>query len=599
MKNYLFASPIAKGGIVGLSFPVGIACVAAALRDTGRPVIGFNPAFSTDPDHDFENIILEKNIDILCIGGMSTYYNQIENMINLAKSIRPTIITVLGGSLVSTEPEVVIGNIGADYGIIGQGEITIVELAKALEETSKEDLAIVLPQVDGLVYKDANGIVYVNKCRRDIDDLDAMPFPAYDLFNITEYIEKTGILPIVGSRSCPYQCTFCYHSSGTKYRQRSLDNIFAEIDHWKNNKIELLFITDELFSTNKSRVYEFCDRIKEYGIKFYFQARPDDLDEEMVIKLKESGCALVTIGIESADDDILKSMKKHVTFAQIENVLKILKKYDLHITGNFIFGDIEETQISVDKTLTWYNQHPEYFVNLIMIRVLPGSYLYEYAVSKGLIPDRLAFIKKGCPLVNVSKLTDEQYRSLNDKIDNTRNERTPFAQNLQISKIYDDNSASISMECPICGTVNTAIVLDITRENGQQCRSCGELMRIYPYGLIDKKVFAGLMKNLLNEYFRPYAERGDRIVAYGISDISKAMYIYSANFRNCLISFSSADNNAFPDGLYGVPVISPEKIKLVGADYLVIDSIKYFDEIRQYIEKELKLKIPVIDLRYK
>ena len=128
--------------------------------------------------------------------------------------------------------------------------------------------------------------------------------------------------------------------------------------------------------------------------------------------LKDAGCDIMSFGLESADNRILKSMKKNTTIEQSEKALKLVYDAGISLEGAFIFGDIEETWETANNTLNWWRNHPEYKINLNLITVYPGTHLYNYACEKGLIKDKIQFLKEGCPQVNVSKLTDEHFAIL-------------------------------------------------------------------------------------------------------------------------------------------------------------------------------------------
>lgn len=133
--------------------------------------------------------------------------------------------------------------------------------------------------------------------------------------------EKNTIL-MSTSRACPYQCTFCFHSSGSKYRQRSLDNFFEELDILvEKYAIKYIFIVDELFAVKMDRLKEFCQRIKPYNIKWWAEFRVNTVTKEMVDLLKDANCAVMAFGIERADNRILKSMRKNITIEQTANAL--------------------------------------------------------------------------------------------------------------------------------------------------------------------------------------------------------------------------------------------------------------------------------------
>lgn len=216
-------------------FPLGLAYISSSLKKNGYNVHCLNLNHYTEPiETMLHREITGKNIDVVCIGGLSAHFNKVRAVLNIARSIKPDIITIAGGGLISSEPALMLEVLKLNFGIIGEGEETISELADAI--------------INGKDYRNVNGIIYVDKDegvnmtppRKEIADIDAIPWPDYDGFEIEKYLDmfipssyinmypfdKPRELPILASRSCPYSCTFCYHPIGKKYRQRSLDSIF-------------------------------------------------------------------------------------------------------------------------------------------------------------------------------------------------------------------------------------------------------------------------------------------------------------------------------------------------------------------------------------
>jgi anaerobic magnesium-protoporphyrin IX monomethyl ester cyclase len=325
-----------------------------------------------------------------------------------------------------------------------------------------------------LIYKNGqNG--YIKTARRpEIDDIDSIPFPDYDGFNYSQYMKSINYTAayIIASRSCPFSCTFCFHPSGKKYRQRSLDNLFIEIDYLaKTYAAKSLVISDELFAVKRERVFEFCQRIKPYKITWSLQLRVSDVDIEMLRVMRDAGCICISYGLESADNSVLKSMKKHITVEQIEHSLKITYDANIDIQGGFIFGDIAETKDTAANTLRWYYNHPHYGLELNMIHIFPGTQLYNYACAHGIIKNKVNYIKEGCPLTNVSRLTDQAYKDLSSLLYETNMCSKYLPEIFSVTDIELNGGCKVEMTCNKCGaqTSFTANVLHVKRMLCPQC----------------------------------------------------------------------------------------------------------------------------------
>lgn len=493
--NYLFVMPSStKIKTQAYVFPIGIAYVSSSLKASGRNVTTLNLNYKDGTVDDIIGDAVRKNdIDVIAVGGLTAQYWTIKEIIDGARKAKNDIMVWIGGGIITSDPISAMEALEtADIGMVGEGEITVCELADAVE--NNKDLAA----VDGIVYKkDGNWVL--TKRREEIQDLDSIPYPDYEGFEFGEVINKepTDMFAIAGGhfacvsfgRSCPFSCTFCFHPSGSKYRKRSLDSAFAEID-WLLERYDIrnIYVTDELFSQNMDYVRDFCERIKKRKLGFMVQLRVDFITEELVTLLKESGCISALLGLESADNTILKSMRKHITIEQSERALKILYDAGLNGQGTFIFGDLAETTETAMNTINWWKAHPQYLIKLAFITVYPGSYLYEVACSRGIIKDKVQFIKDGCPYINVSQMTDAEYSELTELVNASY---SPSSDVLEDARIESTGSGKVTLHarCPECGTMNAWKNQDPFRpENYIYCSHCNRAMNIIPADYLDDTV---------------------------------------------------------------------------------------------------------------
>ena len=414
--NYLMVMPkIATNDHIMYVMPYGFCLVVSALKASGRNVFTLNLNYKQDWENLLRSAILEHSIDVVATGGLSGQFAQMKAILDVAKAVKPNIITMIGGGIVTSDPTVAMKAFGnADYGMIGEGEITINALAYAIE--NDEDVH----RVAGLVLPDGT----ITAPRAEIDDLDIIPFPDYEGLELDELLQdcreavswyEKNPVGITLSRSCPYQCTFCFHSSGKRYRKRSLENVFSEIDwivkNWAPDGKELYFIVnDELFISDMEYLRNFCRRIKEYpNIRYWVQTRVDTITKDVLLMLKESGCTVVSYGVESADNRILKSMRKNITVARIERAFDLALEVGIPAYGNIIFGDLEENLDSIQNSLNWWKRHPQYHIFLLHILTFPGTHLYKVACERGIIQDPVQYLIRNDTQINVTKMPDALY----------------------------------------------------------------------------------------------------------------------------------------------------------------------------------------------
>lgn len=483
------------------SFPIGIAYVSASLKAAGYSVTVYNLNYKDGQIVDLLAPILQENqIDVLATGGLTAQYWQLKEIIDAGKALCPNIITCVGGGIITSDPEVGMEALAtADYGIVGEGEITICELADFLEGNRQKE------NVDGIIYRDIDKKWIQTAQRAEITDLDSLPYPDYDAMEFGTVLDKLptdiyalgkGRFGFVSfGRSCPFNCTFCFHPSGTKYRKRSMDSVFKEIDYLiEKFDIRNIAITDELFVRKIEDVKEFCRRIKERKIGFVISLRVDMVNREMLQLLKNSGCLSVGFGLESADNRVLESMNKHITVEQIDHALSLCYDIGLNTMGNFIFGDQAETVETYKNTLKWWKEHPQYMIALHLIVLYPGSVLYKIACERGLIKDKVQFIKDGCPYVNVSQLTDDEYKQMALEISMQSQGRTEYLKNTKVHYL-GFGKVELEADCPHCGKRQKWGGLDVFRSLGNVvCEDCDYAMNIMVADYVKKAVQENFMK---------------------------------------------------------------------------------------------------------
>ncbi len=558
-------------------FPVGIAYVSASLKQCTPNVITSNLEFNSETTHNsLDRLINENNIDVICTSGLSRDYPKIKEIIDCSYQIKKEIITVIGGGIISGDPEPAMIALGADIGVIGQGEITMCELAKALD--NGKDYS----KIPGLIFKDKENNYVKTSLRKDIDNINLLPMPDYEGFKYSEYMKQTNheAAFVVGSRSCPFHCTFCFHPSGNKYRQRSLKNLFDEIEFQiKNYSVKKIAIIDELFATSRKRVIEFCEYILRYNINWSVQLRVTDVDDKLLNIMRKAGCTGISFGIESADNSILKSMKKKITVEQIEFALSATHKANIEIQGGLIFGDIAETNETVNNTLEWYSKHLPYNLELNMIHIFPGTPIYDYAFKTGVIKDKIKFLIDGCPLVNVSKLTNTRYRALSSLLyeKNMRSKYLP--KGYRIIKVNNNKFCKIEMSCNKCNFVFTlkADLLHIQRLN---CPRCKQRHYVDPF----------LKLNHSHEKINNYFPNEKLVAIWGAGEICiKLLDEYSIfhkeNFKIVDISKSRQGYSVCGKNIFVPEIISENEIETV-----IVAIVRRKDEVF----KELKKTYPNI-----
>lgn len=468
-------SPKTEKGDFNYNIPIGLAYISAFLKQNGHDVQYLN---LNHCDGIVEVLIKDKmskeSYDFVITGGISPFCADIKNCVDSVRRCSSRTRIILGGGLISSQPEIMFNLLQPDYGVIGEGELTITELFECLE--NKGDIN----SVNGLIFRNTEGQIILTKPRDPINNLDLLPWPDYEGLGFDEYLDhmlpsdvytysifdKPRVYPIIASRSCPFSCTFCFHPLGKKYRKRSIDNIMAELEYAiKKYNINIIVFFDELFANDRSRMYDFCRRITEFlktipwEVKWYCAMRVDILDEEMITIMKNSGCFSLSLGLESYSAPVLKSMNKKITPKQIDDALRLCHHHKMGFTGNFIFGDTAETTETYHETMKYWKENNAIIGNQVvlgLITLYQGSPIYKRAVEKGIIKDEIAFIEersvKGNIQINFTdKMTDEEFQKMIKDIKEA-NIITPwYSVPLLNTKI--NGISEVHVRCPHCNGI--------------------------------------------------------------------------------------------------------------------------------------------------
>lgn len=473
-------------------FPLGLGYISASLKRAGYEVHCRNLSHCDGSTEDLvAQAIAEVDPDVFGTGGISPMYPKIQETLAAAKAAKPEMTTITGGGMLTSRPEKVMSLVPADIGVIGEGEHTVVELADALK--GGRDIG----SVEGLIYPDGKGGYTRTTPRPTFKDLDSLPWVDYEGFELSTLLDLQNVsdepffnfqddprvLSMILSRSCPFSCTFCYHPNGKIYRERSLDDFFAEFEKRRAEyDINLLSIADELFSMKKRRILEFCEGIAPYNIAWTTQLHVRVIDEEVITAMKKAGCILNSYGLESANEKILISMKKKATVEQIENALDLTERNNICIQGNFIFGDPAETLETANDTMDWWSRNRKYKINLSILQSYPGAEVYDKALNEKKLIDADDTLTQG--YCNITGLDEETITAINEKVVAFRNSLVVPADILRFEKEenkepqrFRGNYFRIEWACPHCGETNDFRNVLMGSPNHFQCftftcRSC-------------------------------------------------------------------------------------------------------------------------------
>lgn len=374
---------------------IGIAYIAAALREKGHHI--------KVVDAYVNNYTLKESIDMIekyapAVVGMSVLTPSADIVYEISRNIRtifPHIKIVMGNMHASLFSEEILINGYADFVVHREGEIAMPELLKALENKNSFE------GVKGISFK-KNNVVVNNPMMPHIDDLDALPFPAWDLFPMDKYstdprteVKKSIVeMMILATRGCPNQCTFCSsrtdRSLGSQYRMRNTKSVVDEMVYM-NEKYgsDIFSFVDLAFPLVKKHAVGLCNEIINRGLgsrfKWVTECRVKPLDEELLMLMKKAGCVRVCFGIESGNNEIIKLLKKNFTVEDVRRTVKIAHKAGLEIDGMFMIGLPGETAETILETIDFAIELNVRYAIFNIFVPYPGCELYDTLKAQGKI----------------------------------------------------------------------------------------------------------------------------------------------------------------------------------------------------------------------
>ena len=366
--------------------PLGIGYIASVLRNNGYEAKILDLTLYREPYEVLEKILAEYKPDYAMFSVLTTTYPSLLGYMEKVKKCESVKTVILGGPHPTADPEGVMHDFPGVIIVRGEGEVTIVELMSALEQ-SKD-----LSDVQGITYA-VNGEVRSNPTRPFMTDLSSLPLPAFDLMEIGKYeecLEGERIVSMVTSRGCPFQCVYCLKAThGRNWVGRSSESIIGEIKHLTAtyNRRAFYFV-DDLFTRDEKRVLEFCGKVKEEKLAVMWRclARVDMISEKMIAAMYEAGCRMIDFGVESCDDEILKNIKKGYAYEKVQRAFEWTSKVGVKTKAHMMLalpGDTPETMFrTIDRICSLPADHIQFNVTI----PFPGTELWTWMQQQGILP---------------------------------------------------------------------------------------------------------------------------------------------------------------------------------------------------------------------
>lgn len=368
--------------------PLGTIYAAAVMRQAGYNISLFDTALIESPEK-LSSVIEKEKPDYLVIYDDGFNYltkmcltNMREAAFRMAEFAKGKGLKVVASSSDAADHYEKYLDHGVDFVIIGEGEITLKELLKALDED-----VIDYNGIDGLSFK-KDGEIIRTSTRQIVKELDSFPMPAWDLVDVDSYktiwMENHGYfsLNIATTRGCPFKCNWCAKPIyGNRYNSRSPQKVADEIEFLINKYgVHHFWMCDDIFGLKPGWVQEFRNVVNSKGLKFKYkiQSRVDLLlQEDTIAALAESGAETVWVGAESGSQKILDAMDKGTTVEQIYKATSLLKKNKIRPAFFLQFGYLGEEKIDIEKTINMVLELMPEEIGISVSYPLPGTKFYE------------------------------------------------------------------------------------------------------------------------------------------------------------------------------------------------------------------------------
>lgn len=384
--NHIFSNSRVRAAISRGTTQLGLACIAAPLAESGHEVKVLDLNLSDDPELELRKEIIRFNPEFAAITSTTPLIKKTYRIADSIKKINNKVFIIAGGPHPSALPEDVLNESRIDCVVQGEGDFTL----KMIVEEGPSG------SVPNIFYRENGAIVGSSAGKVPIDDLDALPFPAYELFDIKSYSQpgissrKKPLGYLETSRGCYAKCIFCNKNiHGYKIRGKSPLRVVDEMERMLKLGFREIHIIDDIFTANMNRAHKVCEEILKRGLKFPWYPRGgirvDRVNKDLLKIMKRAGCYRIPFGIESGSQRVIDHIDKRITLEEAEKAVREAKDAGLETECYFMLGNPTETEEDIKKTIDFaVKLDPDYAKFAISIP-LPGTVMFDRMLENGQI----------------------------------------------------------------------------------------------------------------------------------------------------------------------------------------------------------------------
>lgn len=369
--------------IAGVQFPpLPLMYVATVLKKDGFEVDVLDAQGEGLGLSEVEQRIGQYDVVFLISATMS--YSEDAEVLECLKRKNPRLITIIFGSHATFLPNEALKRTSVDIIVRKESEYVIRDLVRAFVQGGDA-----WKKVPGIGFRQ-DGVVVLNPDYPYIDNLDELPIPdraflPKDVHYYNPIVRHAEWTTALSSRGCPSRCTFCTSPSyyGPRYRARSAENVFEEILYLRDLGFKEIFYRDELFTIDKKRVFDICNKIIEAKVEISWicSVKASTSSFEMLKAMKEAGCRFIRVGVESGVQEILNNVKKDVKVEQVENTFRWARQLKIDTHAHMMLGMPGETEETVAQTFEFIKKINPSTITYGIMTPYPGTEIYREVLA--------------------------------------------------------------------------------------------------------------------------------------------------------------------------------------------------------------------------
>ena len=343
-----------------------------------------------------EQSIRGQKPDLVGVTAFSEEYKEAHEIARRSKKVFPQVPVILGGPYATSDYMQALKDPNIDIAVIGEAEKSFYQLVNALEKSEE------WTEIRELAYR-SNGEIKKSQCQEFVENLDELPYPAWDIVNLEDYFNRKGtrkrtafnqhqmkmrVLSVQTTRGCPYRCSYCHNLFGKKLRKRSVENVIGELKLMKERyNVEEVEFIDDIFNLDIERAKQIFRRIIEekLDLKFSFPngLRSDRMDEELLDLFREGGAYRLVFAIESGTPRIQKLVRKNLDLDKAEENIVQAAKRGFSLGGFFMMGFLDETEEEVWNTINFALKSELHTAAFFVVTPFPNTEIWQQAREMG------------------------------------------------------------------------------------------------------------------------------------------------------------------------------------------------------------------------